>query len=260
MMRILGIGEANLSKLLEIICTEVSQRLGVLAVVGFAHYVTGAENPERFRKHVEAAGITFVPIGRATKDVDDAEVRRRIVQTNPASYAVLVVVTTDVLDFVASLQRKANQGIKIMIAAITVPDTDGSTPLSVDSRAQIRQRQFCLIDLTDYKADLMLRPWVERPIEPSETTRKTDMTLSVSIQDKPAGTPFDLIERLTALMKRYGIQSGNITMKPSQIVVSMEVDADRSFTLSFLMTITNFLVGAGINDFQIAGGTFAAGK
>lgn len=161
LMRIIGIGQVNLQKLLEVICWEVSQTIQAPVTIGFAQYITAAENPNRFKKRAKLAGFEFMPTPPDVENSDDDEVNRCITLTDPDSITAMVVVTADVLDYVEMLETKRSQHIRIFIAAITAGESNGHSPLSMHSRGIMAENQYALIDLGKYKKDLLVTEWVD---------------------------------------------------------------------------------------------------
>ncbi len=261
MMRIIGIGQASLSKLLEVVSGEVSKAIQAIVTVGFAQYVTAAEDPERFEKRVASAGFQFIPTDPYIKDSDDAEVNRRILLANPIHIDALVVVTTDLLDYVKSLERKRAQNISIFIASITAADTDGGFPLSVHSRHMIKEKNYTLIELEQYRKDLLLTEWSDRSASPAiipmikESVRRIGMTIAFSSPGGADDASFAFMTMLTAFMKKNQVRVWKMEMQPNRAVISLELEKGSRPLLSFFMTMANFLGGRGISDFQITGGS-----
>lgn len=190
LMRVIGIGQVNLKKLLEVVSREVSQAIQAPVTIGSAQYITAAQNPDRFKKRVKLGGFQFISTNPCVKDSDDEEVNRRIVSTNPNSVAALVIVTADLLDYVVSLEAKRAQHIQIFVAAITANESDGHFPLSVHSRQIIKEHQYTLIDLGNYKEDLLLTEWVDsvRPyIVRTDTRNGSESTTEESKIPSDAG-------------------------------------------------------------------------
>ncbi|OHA03161.1 MAG: hypothetical protein A3J58_03460 [Candidatus Sungbacteria bacterium RIFCSPHIGHO2_02_FULL_52_23] len=266
-MRILEIGTANLKNLLEVIREGVATELKCPAAIRFAKYVTAAEHPQRFEKYIKADGFDMIPTNPHIKDSDDAEVNRLIIETNPAHVAALVVVTTDLLDFVRSLERKRAQDIRIFVAAITSREPGGGYPLSEHSRRVIRENGYVFIDLETHKEALFISKWVDRKNVPIAEAVSVSVSEQVS---EPAGdmqrigvvvplgenqeVPFDFMTAFAACMKKNHAQIVSVAIDAKQARIVMDIKRGSASLQSVFMTMGNFLIRYSLKDFRLEGG------
>ncbi|MBI2053595.1 MAG: hypothetical protein HYT41_02535 [Candidatus Sungbacteria bacterium] len=267
-MRILDIGTANLKSLLEVIREGVATELKCPAAVRFAKYVTAAEHPQRFEKYIRADGFEMIPTNPHVKDSDDAEVNRLIIETNPAHVAALVVVTTDLLDFVRSLERKRAQGIRIFVAAITGRESGGGYPLSAHSRRVICENEYAFIDLEPHKEALLISKWVDKknvpvsgavPVsvseqvsEPASDTQRVGVVVPLGEENQEE--PFDFMAAFAACMKKNHAQIVSVVIDAKQARIVMDIESDFTAMQSIFMTMWNFLARYGLKDFRLEGG------
>ncbi len=260
-MRIMGIADADLVKMLKIICDEVSRSIGPPVSIGWAKYVTAASNPERFAKKVTAAGFELVATDPEQKDSDDAAVNRFIIETNPRSICALVIVTTDLLDYVQSLQRKKHQNIAIFVAAITLPDDDGRPPLSTRSQNVIKNNEYGFINLACYKNELLLTPWEDKReesakqlIEPIEyPVQHVAITVALAPENGD-NVSFDMVNALGGFVKRQGISVWNVSADSSCVAISLEMPKGKTACLGLYMTMAKFFAHYGVMSYQITAG------
>lgn len=202
MFRIMGIAQINAQEFHNILQREVGNSSNLF---GRPLYVV-PEVVERFPTKIYMTAGFEVRKVNSENSGDDAEIRQTINSVNSEQISELVLVTTDILDYLDCLKAKAAQGIKVYIVATKEKDKEsGRSALTSDFDLIIESNGFEFIELLPFKERLMTRAWEDRPRNESGNVRPLNSNGSNRLEARVefSGSPANLAKLTGEFAKLY---------------------------------------------------------
>lgn len=199
MFRVMGIAKINAQEFHNILQREVGESIHLF---GRPLYVI-PEAVERFPvKPYTAAGFEVRKINSENSG-DDAEIKQAINSVNSEQISELVLVTTDILDYLDCLKAKAAQGVKVYIVA--TKEKDERLALTSDFDLIMEHNGFVFIELLPFKERLMIKAWEDRPRNEFRGIRPLNSNESNRLEARVefSGSPADLAKLTGELAKLY---------------------------------------------------------
>jgi len=156
MGRVNGIGKFNYKKFFEFLTKGVGAAVNIF---GKPVYVLPPSQEEKKKKALEYSGFEVQVVDTAGS-LDDEYIRERIKQINPEQVSEIILVSSDILDYLSVLETKIKAGIKVIVVATQTIDPKSDNSMLVSNFADLlNDAGIEFVELGGFKESIMLDAW-----------------------------------------------------------------------------------------------------